>query len=150
MKSFNELCKYAEELNPVEYAAIVTEKSIKILPALNRVTGNAVETAGLFASFLMASIYADGKLDQAEYDLMLPMLRLLFGSEFDYDAAKALARTFRPEGRELKKAVENIVGVLGEVDEDLKSDIILVSLLICAIDGKITVREKNYIKQLLG
>lgn len=149
MKSFNELCKFAENLNPVEYAAIITEKSIKILPALNAVTGNVTDTAGLFASFLMASIYADGKLDEAEYELMLPMLKLLFGSEFDYDAAKALARTFRPEGREIGKAVNEIVGILGKVDEELKSDIILVCLLICAIDGKITLREKNYIKQLM-
>lgn len=150
MKSFNELCKIAEELNPVEYAAVVTEKSLKILPALNKVTGNIGETAGLFASFLMASIYADGKLDETEYTLMLPMLKLLFGSDFDYDAAKALARMFRPEGRELKKAVRDIVGVLGQVDEDLKDDIILVCLLICAVDGKVTLREKNYIKQLIA
>lgn len=150
MKSFNELCKIAEELNPVEYAAVVTEKSLKILPALNNVTGSVGETAGLFASFLMASICADGKLDETEYTLMLPMLKLLFGNEFDYDAAKALARVFRPEGKELKKAVRDIVGVLGQVDEELKDDIILVCLLICAVDGKITLREKNYIKQLIA
>lgn len=150
MKTFNELCKIAEELNPVEYAALVTEKSLKILPALHNVTGNVGETAGLFASFLMASIYADGKIDEDEYTLMLPMLKLLFGSDFDYDAAKALARMFRPEGKELKKAVRDIVGVLGKVDEDLKDDIILVCLLICAVDGKITLREKNYIKQLIA
>ncbi|MDE7329635.1 MAG: hypothetical protein K2N30_00860, partial [Clostridia bacterium] len=107
MKSFNELCKIAEELNPAEYAAIVTEKSLKILPALNRITGSITETAGLFASFLTASIYADGKLDEAEYELMLPMLKLVFGNQFDYDAAKALARTFRPEGREIKRAVND-------------------------------------------
>lgn len=150
MKSFNELCKIAEELNPVEYAALVTEKSLKILPALNKVTGSIGETAGLFASFLMASIYADGKLDETEYTLMLPMLKLLFGNDFDYDAAKALARMFRPEGKELKKAVRDIVDVLGQVDEDLKDDIILVCLLICAVDGKVTLREKNYIKQLIA
>ena len=149
MKSFNELCKIAEALNPVEYAALVTEKSLKILPALGEVTGSVAETAGLFASFLMASIYADGKIDETEYALMLPMLKLLFGSEFDYDAAKALARTLRPEGKALKKAVEDIVKVIGEVDEELKNDIVLVSLLICAVDGKITLKEKNYIKQLI-
>lgn len=150
MRNFNELCKIAEELNPVEYAAIVTDKSLKILPALNNVTGSIGETAELFASFLMASIYADGKLDEGEYALMLPMLKLLFGNEFDYDAAKALAKMFRPEGRELKKAVSDIVGVLGRVDENLKDDIVLVCLLICAVDGKITLREKNYIKQLIA
>lgn len=149
MKSFNELCKIAEELNPVDYAALVTEKSLKILPALNEVTGSVAETAGLFASFLMASIYADGKLDEAEYALMLPMLKLLFGNEFDYDAAKALARTFRPEGKILKKAVEDIVKVLGALDGELKDDVVLVCLLICAVDGKISLKEKNYIKQLI-
>lgn len=150
MKNFNELCKIAEGLNPVEYAALVTEKSVKILPALNAITGDVGETAGLFASFLMASIYADGKLDENEYVLMLPMLKLLFGNDFDYDAAKALAKVFRPEGKELKKAVHEIVDMLGLVDGDLKDDIILVSLLICAVDGKITLKEKNYIRQLMA
>ncbi|MCM1295420.1 MAG: TerB family tellurite resistance protein [Muribaculaceae bacterium] len=147
--NFNQLCKEVESLNPLEYAAIIADKTLKIVPALHALTQDYIETAGMFASFLMASVYADGKLDEAEYVLLLPALRILFGEDIDYDAAKAVARYFKPEGRELKKAVNYLVDILGELSEDLKADIITVCLLICAVDGKISFKEKNYIKQLI-
>ena len=147
--NFNQLCKEVESLNPLEYAAIITAKTVKIVPALHALTDDYLETAGLFASFLMASVYADGKLDEAEYLLLLPSLKLLFGEEIDYESAKAIARYFKPEGKELKKAVNQIIDVLGELSEELKADIITVCLLICAVDGKISLREKMYIKQLI-
>ncbi len=145
MNDFNKLCKLAEELNPLEYGAIIAEKTLKIMPALEELSGGRRDAAGLFASFLIASVYADGKLDESEYLLMMPMLKLFFGNDFDYASAKA----FKPEGKELKKAVNDIVDLLGAVSDELKDDIITVCLLICAIDGKITLKEKNYIKQLI-
>lgn len=147
--NFNQLCKEVESLNPLEYAAIITAKTVKIVPALQAITDDYLETAGLFASFLMASVYADGKLDESEYLLLLPSLQLLFGEEIDYNSAKMIAQYFKPEGREIKKAVNQIVDILGELSEELKGDIITVCLLICAVDGKISLREKNYIKQLI-
>lgn len=147
--NFNQLCKEVERLDPLQYAAIITAKTVKIVPALQALTEDYLETAGMIASFLMASVYADGKLDEAEYLLLLPSLKLLFGEDIDYDGAKAIARYFKPEGKELKKAVNQIVDVLGELSEELKADIITVCLLICAVDGKISLKEKNYIKQLI-
>ncbi len=147
--NFNQLCKEVESLNPLEYAAIIAEKTVKIVPALHELTEDYEETAGMFAAFLMASVYADGKLDESEYLLLLPSLRLLFGEDIDYEAAKDLARCFKPEGKELKKAVNSLVDILGELSEELKADIITVCLLICAVDGKVSLREKNYIKQLI-
>ncbi|MCI8734391.1 MAG: TerB family tellurite resistance protein [Clostridia bacterium] len=149
MNDFNKLCKLAEELNPLEYGAIIAEKTLKIMPALEELSGGRRDAAGLFASFLIASVYADGKLDESEYLLMMPMLKLFFGNDFDYASAKAAAKAFKPEGKELKKAVNDIVDLLGAVLDELKDDIITVCLLICAIDGKITLKEKNYIKQLI-
>ena len=147
--NFNQLCKEVEQLNPLEYAAIITAKTVKIVPALHALTDDYLETAGMFASFLMASVYADGKLDESEYLLLLPSLKLLFGDDIDYASAKALAHCFKPEGRELKKAVNQLVDILGALSEELKADIITVCLLICAVDGKISLKEKNYIKQLI-
>lgn len=147
--TFNQLCKEAESLDPLEYATVIAAKTAKIVPALHSLTGDYLETAGMFASFLMASVYADGKLDESEYLMLLPSLRLLFGDDIDYESAKALARVFKPESRELKKAVNDLVDILGEMSEELKDDIITVCLLICAVDGKITLREKDYIKQLI-
>lgn len=150
MKEFDRLCKIAEELEPVEYASVIADKALKIIPALNEITEDPVHTSAMLASFLIASVYADGKLDESEYLLLLPMLRLFFGADFDYEDAKKAVKAFRPEGKELKETVDYLVDVLGEISEELKDDIVIVCLLICAIDGKITRKEKNYIKQLIA
>lgn len=149
MNDFNKICKAAEELNPLEYAAIITAKTAKILPALREVTDSRGDSLELMATFMIASIYADGKLDESEYLLISPALHLFFGDDFDYDAAKSLVKAFRPEGKELKKVVDAMVDLLGEVSDELKEDIITVCLLICAVDGKISFKEKKYIKQLI-
>ena len=149
MNDFNKICKIVEELNPLEYTAVATAKALKIIPALKEISDDDFDGVEMFATFLIASVYADGKLDEAEYLLMMPMLKLCFGPDFDYEGAKRLVRAFRPEGRELKKVVDDFVDKIGEFDEELKDDIISLSLLICAIDGKITLKEKNYIRQLI-
>lgn len=149
MSDFNKLCKAAEGLNPLEYSAIITAKTLKIVPALKAMTESREDVLELLATFMIASVYADGKLDESEYLLMLPALKLFFGNEVDYETAKAVVKAFRPEGRELKKVVDVLVDLLGEVSPELKDDIITVCLLICAVDGKISLREKSFIKQLI-
>ncbi len=149
MSDFNKLCRAAEELNPLEYSAIITAKTVKIVPALKALTDKPEEVLELFATFMIASVYADGKLDESEYLLMLPALKLFFGDEIDFESAKAVVKAFRPEGRELKKVVDDLVDLLGEVSAELKDDIITVCLLICAADGKISLREKQFIRQLI-
>ena len=42
-----------------------------------------------------------------------------------------------------------MVDILGELDDELKDDIVIVCMMICAIDGKISLKEKNWIKQLI-
>lgn len=150
MKNFNELCAIAEELSPEEYTAVLIAKTKQILPALHKVTDDGIETLKLYAAFLISSVCADGKIDETEYLLLLPTLKAVFGPDFDYADAKRLARELRPETRQFKAAMNRILDEIGEVDEDLKDDLVIVSLLICAIDGKITAKEKRYIKQLIA
>ncbi len=149
MKPFNELCKIAEQLNSDEYTAIVIEKTSNIMPALRAVTDDPDSALEMLAAFIMASVYADGKLDEAEYELLLPVMKPLFGDDFDYESAKAVVKAFKPEGKELKQLVDRLVDLLGLLSDELKDDIVILCLLICAIDGKVTTKEKNYIKQLI-
>lgn len=149
MNEFNQICKLVESLDPIEYATVVAAKTAKIIPALREYSDDKLDRVGMFAAFLMASVYADGKLDEAEYLMIMPMLKLCFGEDFDYDAAKALVKAFKPEGKELKAIVNCLVDIIGLFDDELKDDIITLSLLVCAIDGKISLREKKYIKQLI-
>ena len=74
---------------------------------------------------------------------------MFFGDELTYEDCAAVFRKLKKDHRELKKSVDEMADVLGLVSEDLKDDIILVCLAICAIDGKVSPSEKAWIKKLI-
>lgn len=149
MFEFDKLCREIEQLDSVVYMAMISERSARILPALASLYGSAESAVDVYATFLMGSVCADGKLNEDEYLLMLPAMKECFGENFDYVDAKALLKKYQSESKELKKLVNDMVDVFGLVSEELKADIVVVSLLICAIDGKISAKEKRYIRQLI-
>ena len=149
MKDFNELCRSVEELSPLEYAAVLGRTSLKIMPAIRAVSDDGRTCAEVLAAFVIASVYADGKLDESEYLLMAPLLKAFFGEDFDFEDAKKLAKEWRKEGRAVKKEVDYLVDFLSTLSEELKGDIIFACLLMCAVDGKVSLKEKSYIRQLM-
>lgn len=149
MKDFNELCRSVEELSPLEYAAVLGRTSLKIMPAIRAFSEDGRTCAEVLAAFVIASVYADGKLDESEYLLMVPLLKAFFGEDFDFEDAKKLAKEWRKEGRAVKKEVDYLVDFLGTLSEELKGDIIFACLLMCAVDGKVSLKEKAYIRQLM-
>lgn len=149
MKDFNELCRSVEELSPLEYAAVLGRTSLKIMPAIRAFSEDGRTCAEVLAAFIIASVYADGKLDESEYLLMAPLLKAFFGEDFDFEDAKKLAKEWRKEGRAVKKEVDYLVDFLGTLSEELKGDIIFACLLMCAVDGKVSLKEKAYIRQLM-
>ena len=150
MREFNELCKEVENMDVLSYSAILKEKSLRILPALADILEDGIDAVSVFATFIIGSVVADGKVNEEEYVLLYPMLHTFFEDQIDYEDCKAIAKEFRKEGKELKKYVGYMIDILGSVSDDLKEDIIDVCLLICAVDGNISLREKNWIKQLIG
>ena len=149
MKDFNELCRSVEELSPLEYAAVLGRTSLKIMPAIRAFSEDGRTCAEVLEAFVIASVYADGKLDESEYLLMAPLLKAFFGEDFDFEDAKKLAKEWRKEGRAVKKEVDYLVDFLGTLSEELKGDIIFACLLMCAVDGKVSLKEKSYIRQLM-
>lgn len=149
MKDFNELCRSVEELSPLEYAAVLGRTSLKIMPAIRAFSEDGRTCAEVLAAFVIASVYADGKLDESEYLLMAPLFKAFFGEDFDFEDAKKLAKEWRKEGRAVKKEVDYLVDFLGTLSEELKGDIIFACLLMCAVDGKVSLKEKSYIRQLM-
>ena len=149
MKDFNELCRSVEELSPLEYAAVLGRTSLKIMPAIRAFSEDGRTCAEVLAAFVIASVYADGKLDESEYLLMAPLFKAFFGEDFDFEDAKKLAKEWRKEGRAVKKEVDYLVDFLGTLSEELKGDIIFACLLMCAVDGKVSLKEKAYFRQLM-
>ncbi|MDE7454824.1 MAG: TerB family tellurite resistance protein, partial [Clostridia bacterium] len=146
---FDRLCKEFEQMDPLTYHVLLAEKSAKLLPRLAKASNGLENGATLFATFILGAIAADGKVSEDEYLLCYPALRLFFGDEIDYNTVKHAVKFFKPESKELKECVNALVDALGEDDEDLKADAILVCMMICAIDGKISLKEKKWIKQLI-
>ena len=145
MRKFNEICKSVENMDVLTYSAVLAKKSLEILPALNEITEDEIDAVTIFATFIIGSIVADGKIKEEEYLLLYPF----FGDSIDYEDCKKVAKEFKQEGKELKQYIDYIVDIFGLISDELKEDIITVCLLICAIDGNISAKEKNWIKQLI-
>jgi hypothetical protein len=149
MTDFNKLCKQAEELDMLTYSEVLREKSDKVLPVLKQINRNGLDGVTIFSSFIIGAIVADGKLSEEEYMLAYPMFRVFFGKSVNYDSSKQLIKSLRTEIKEFKKYLDLMVDTFGELSEELKDDIIYVCLLICAIDGKVSLSEKAWIKKLI-
>ena len=150
MFEFNKLCKVVEEMDPQTYGAVIAQKSVAIIAALTAITKDGMDGMKIYTNFILCSIAADGKLDEAEYQILKPGFEALAGKEVPYEEAVAAfnaAGLNRPG--EYKKVVDEMVDILGMISLDLKSDIVLVCMMICAVDGKISRKEKKWIKQLI-
>ncbi len=149
MKEFNQLCKEFEQMDPALFDELLTQKSAEILPALTLVAGGASDAVHLFSTFLIASVAADGKLSEGEYACVAPLFKVFFGEAPAYADCKREAKRLWGNAAELKSVVDALVDLIGTLSEELKDDIILVCLMICAIDGKVSLAEKRWIKQLI-
>lgn len=150
MFEFEKLCKEVENLDPETYNRLIAEKSAVIIKALSLITKSGIDGLTIYFNFILCSVAADGKLAPEEYAIMKPMFDSLAGKEVSYEEA---VQIFKAAGlnkaKDYKDTVDLMVDVLGEVSLDLKRDIILVCLMICAVDGKISLKERRWIKQLI-
>ena len=149
MKDFDLLCKEFEEMDGETYTALLAKKAATLIPALSLISVDALSGIGIFSTFIFGAIGADGRLSEEEYALVHPLLHAFFGDKVDYEACRAAVRAARAETKALKEAADEMVDVLAELSEDLKNDLILVCLMICAIDGKVSLKEKQWIKKLI-
>ena len=67
MRKFNEICKSVENMDVLTYSAVLAKKSLEILPALNEITEDEIDAVTIFATFIIGSIIADGKIKIVDY-----------------------------------------------------------------------------------
>ena len=149
MTEFDDLCREAEDIDFETRCAILKGKSQEILPLLSEKSEDGESGADILSTFLFSAMAADGRLSSEEYDLLYPLLSSFLGEKINYTDAKKAVGAMRKENREMKKISEDMVGVLAEFSEDLIREIVLVIMMICAADGKISLSEKLWIKKLL-
>lgn len=149
MTEFDDLCREAEDIDFETRCAILKGKSQEILPLLSEKSEDGESGADILSTFLFSAMAADGRLSSEEYDLLYPLLSSFLGEKINYTDAKKAVGAMRKENREMKKISEDMIGVLAEFSEDLRREIVLVIMMICAADGKISLSEKLWIKKLL-
>ena len=149
MREFDILCREIDNLPMEDYIGVLKLKSVKLLAELKSLSAGGIEGDIAFASFIIGSVVADGKLSEEEYAILYPMLYNFFGDGINYEDCKKIVRTSFAEKREIKSVVKDMIEIFGMLSDELKEDVITVCLLICSVDGKISLKEKVWIKQLI-
>ncbi len=150
MSCFNILCEVLERLDDETYNALMEEKSSRIIPALSEITADGLSGVQIYVDFVICAVAADGKLTEAEYQLIKPILDLSMEADVGYgDAQKFFYDNGldKPEG--YKNSMDSIADLLGLVSQELKDDIVLLCMLVCAVDGEMSDEEREWIQQLI-
>lgn len=150
MFEFNKVMKDYESLNAIERGLMLTEKSVSILAKLSALDIDGIDPVETLASFIIGSVVADGKLHEKEYLLIYPALVKVFGSDFDYESIKKEFEADKDGRKDIAGYTTDLLRVLGTVDETLYEDVIILCLCVITIDGKVSLREKNYVKRLIA
>lgn len=148
MFEFKKTCDAFEKLSFAEKSLIIAEKSVKIITRLYAYAPREVEPSRALAGFIIGSAVADGKINEREYLLMYPSLVKIFGNEFDFTSVKERLSKNVDVKRAVADYTEQMIEILDCVDDGLKDEVIILCLCVTAIDGKISLREKKYIKRL--
>ncbi len=149
MFEFEKLCREVEKIDPVTYALVVEQKSKDVIAKLALVTENGLSGLTIYTGLVVGAIISDGKISEEEFVLVKPMLDVAFERDFTLAEANALMKYFKAETKEYKQFIDAVADLFGEISDDLKADIVTVCLLICAVDGKVSFRERKWLKQLI-
>lgn len=150
MFEFKKLCDAYESLSPIEKGIILTEKSVKILAKLHYLDIPELDPVSALVGFITGSVVADGKVNEQEYLLIYPALVKAFGSDFDFTLIKESFRKDSDGRKMIAEYTREMIAIMDLLDEDLKADVITLCLCVTAIDGKVSLKEKRYIKRLCG
>lgn len=147
MFEFKKLCNELEALNPIERGALLAEKSVSVVRGLSELDlpFNPVET---LVSFILGSVVSDGTFNEKDYLYIYPSLVKAFGNDFDFLSSKQALQIAKDIKKEISKDTKELLSVIALCDEELAADIVALCLLVTSVDGKISLKEKRYIRQL--
>ena len=149
MFEFEKVCREVEKMDTLSYSVILADKSRAVINGLKGLEIGGLDALKIYAGLIFGAVVSDGKLDESEFALIKPMLDLSIGYDFDFEEAKALLKYFKKDTKEYNQYVDAVVDLFGEIDDELKADIVTVCLLVCGIDGKISLKERKWLKQLI-
>lgn len=149
MSDFDTLCKKLEEMDPEQFSQLFNEMSADIIEKMIEFTADGKDGLTAYLQFILASVAADGKLSESEFKLLKPLFDAIANKDLTYEEGVALFKNMGfDKADEYKDVVDTMVDIIGLVSDDLKDEIIMLCLLVCAIDGEISQKEKDWIRQL--
>lgn len=150
MFEYIEKCKKFEKLSTFERFALLANKSLIITNKLSELGLNVNVSLSLIATFILGSIVSDGEVNEKEFLLMYPALLRTFGDNFDFDSIKEAFQNNFKTRNELKNYLKDILSLLNSVSNELKEDIIDICFAIVTIDGKLSLKERIYMRKLFS
>lgn len=147
MFEFQALCKQVEALTPAERAALIAEKSASVAVGL-RALDEESDPVSVLAAFVVGSVVADGSISEKDYLNLYPSLAEAFGELCDVAGIGRKLKVSKDIRKDIALYTKQLLAILGEADEQLYADIVLLCLLVTSVDGKVSPRERRYIKQL--
>lgn len=148
MLEFKKLCDSFEKANAVEKGVLLAEMSAKISYRLRMLDIDGTDPITVLAGFIIGSVVVDGRLNEQEYLLIYPALVRAFGDGFDFGSGKSSFEKDKSGRKAVTEYTEKLLQILDLLDDGIKNDIVTLCLCVVSIDGKITLREKKYIKRL--
>ncbi len=137
---FGKICREYKNMTDEERRAMLREDSAMILPALASFGGDGISE---FIFFVFTACAADGKLDDKEYELFVDVT----GIELGYAEACSLIDVAK--SRVAQNAVDRAVDIFGLLSDELKASLVSFCLCFCSANGRITRREKKFLKSLI-
>lgn len=150
MSEFETLCRVIEDMDPESYGDILLGRTARVLSALSHMTVDGMDGVMVYCDFILCAVSVDGELTESEYGLVKPVIDMILETDTTYEDALRYFHDFgldEPEG--YMETMDHIADLLGTVSPELKEDIILVCMMVCAVDGEICDSEKEWIRQLI-
>ena len=150
MSRFDTLCQKLETMDREQFAQLFNQKSVDVITKLSALTLDGRDGVAAYMEFILAAAAADGNLAKNEFTLLKPMFDHMAGRPVTYNEAVKMFNAMglnKPDA--LKNVIDRMVDIIGLVDEGIKDDIVMLCLLVCSVDGDVSQKEKEWIKQLI-
>ena len=148
MLEFQKLCHEIEALSPSQRAMLLTEKSVDVIHGLRELGSTEFDPVVILASFIIGSVVSDGSISEKDYLFIYTSLAKAFGDECDLYEIKSSIKVSKDVQKAIADYTKELLEIISEADDRLGDDIISLCLLVTSVDGKISLKEKRYIRQL--
>ena len=148
MFEFQKLCSEIEALTPSQRAVLLGEKSVAVIKGLRQLEFKEFDPVIILASFIIGSVVSDGTVSEKDYLFIYPSLAKAFGDQCNLYEIKSSIKISKDIKKAIAEYTKDLLRILSEADDELGNDIISLCLLVTSADGKISLKEKRYIRQL--